>query len=106
VRGAAEGQVPELRVRERSGITFCGECGQHLAESPSRAPLPKPRTYTPKYLAERILAEQAAMESRGAQDGERKTITALFADIQGSVELIEEMDPRKPDRSSIRRCRS
>jgi predicted ATPase len=27
------------------------------------------------------------MESRGAQDGERKTITALFADIKGSVEV-------------------
>src|SRR5262245_27711736 len=47
---------------------------------------PEPRSYTPKHLADRILAEQAAMESRGAADGEWKTITALFADIKGSVE--------------------
>jgi hypothetical protein len=77
------------------GIKFCGECGQHLADSPSPAPLPKPRTYTPKHLAERILAEQAAMESRGAQDGERKTITALFADIKGSIEMMEGLDPEE-----------
>jgi class 3 adenylate cyclase len=33
------------------------------------------------------------MESRGAADGERKTITALFADLKGSTALIEGMDP-------------
>ena len=26
-------------------------------------------------------------------DGERKTVTALFADIKGSMELIEDIDP-------------
>src|SRR6202022_2881762 len=26
-------------------------------------------------------------------DGERKTVTALFADIKGSMELIEDLDP-------------
>ena len=52
-----------------------------------------PSTYTPQHLAERIRAEQAAMESRGATDGERKTITALFADLKGSTALIEGLDP-------------
>ena len=57
-------------------------------------PLPQsPSTYTPPHLAERICAEQAALESRGAADGERKTITALFADLKGSTALIEGLDP-------------
>jgi predicted ATPase/class 3 adenylate cyclase len=30
---------------------------------------------------------------RGSPDGERKTITALFADIQGSMALLEDLDP-------------
>jgi len=30
-----------------------------------------------------------------AADGERKTITALFADIKGSMELIENLDPEQ-----------
>jgi class 3 adenylate cyclase len=74
-------------------MKFCGECGKPLTSASKPVPAPDPRSYTPKHLADRILAEQAAMESRGAQDGERKTITALFADIKGSMELIEDLDP-------------
>ena len=62
------------------------------SQPPIRSPQP-PSTYTPQHLAERIRAEQAAMESRGATDGERKTITALFADLKGSTALIEGLDP-------------
>src|SRR5918996_1550833 len=79
---------------------FCRECGTPLtgqssaprlqSHTPSREP---PLRYTPKHLAERTLAEQAALESRGAADGERKTITALFADLKGSTALIEGLDP-------------
>src|SRR5262245_13423708 len=53
----------------------------------------RPIAYTPRHLAERILAEQAALAARGAPDGERKTITALFADIKGSMDLLEDLDP-------------
>ncbi len=35
------------------------------------------------------------MEARGATDGERKTITALFADIKGSMALMEDLDPEE-----------
>ena len=38
------------------------------------------------------------MEARGAQEGERKHITALFADIKGSVELLENLDPEQARR--------
>src|SRR5207249_7900712 len=58
----------------------------------------RPILYTPRHLAERILAEQAAMEARGATDGERKTITALFADIKGSMDLLEDLDPEEARR--------
>jgi class 3 adenylate cyclase/predicted ATPase len=54
-----------------------------------------PVTYTPPHLAERIRAEQAALEARGVSDGERKTITALFADLKGSTALIEGLDPEE-----------
>jgi class 3 adenylate cyclase len=59
---------------------------------PRRQP---PIAYTPAHLAERIRAEQAALEARGATDGERKTITALFADLKGSTALIEGLDPEE-----------
>jgi class 3 adenylate cyclase len=36
-------------------------------------------------------------------DGERKTVTALFADIKGSMDLMEDLDPEEAARLSIRR---
>jgi hypothetical protein len=62
-----------------------------------RTPNPElaPVNYTPPHLAERIRTEQAALESRGSADGERKTITALFADLKGSTALIEGLDPEE-----------
>jgi class 3 adenylate cyclase len=39
-----------------------------------------------------ILAEQAAA---AVTDGERKTVTALFADIKGFTELMRELDPEE-----------
>src|SRR5215510_5405654 len=82
-------------AENRAGAKFCDECAAPLIRQPSIPPAldPSPLSYTPKYLAERILAEQAAMEARGAADGERKTITALFADLKGSTALIEGLDP-------------
>jgi class 3 adenylate cyclase len=56
---------------------------------------PSPVSYTPKHLADRIRAEQAALEARAPSDGERKTITVLFADIKGSMSLIEGLDPEE-----------
>src|SRR6266540_5559493 len=55
----------------------------------------RPISYTPRHLVERILAEQQALAARGAPDGERKTITALFADIKGSMALLEDLDPEE-----------
>jgi class 3 adenylate cyclase len=75
---------------------FCRKCRAPLGgDTVSKTSERDPRSYTPKHLAERILAERAAMDSRGAQDGERKTITALFADIKGSVEMMEGLDPEE-----------
>ena len=95
------------------GDRFCGGCGaslvpssqlsaaspQHLDPS-TQHPDPRPRTadpghWTPLHLAERIRAEQATLEARGATDGERKTITALFADLAGFTALAKDLDPEE-----------
>ena len=81
----------------RPTAKFCDDCGTPAVSTTSAAPLPaRPVSdYTPAHLAERIRAEQAALEARGASDGERKTITALFADLKGSTALIEGLDPEE-----------
>jgi class 3 adenylate cyclase/tetratricopeptide (TPR) repeat protein len=50
---------------------------------------PAPHTYTPSYLAEKILTSRSALE------GERKQVTVLFADLKGSMELLAERDPEE-----------
>ena len=87
----ADPQITEIDGR---GLVWTGD-GQAPAPPSSFASsrTQSPASYTPQHLAERIRAEQAAMESRGSADGERKTITALFADLKGSTALIEGLDP-------------
>src|SRR5215471_8176845 len=46
-----------------------------------------PLSYTPQYLAEKILTSRSALE------GERKQVTVLFADIKDSTEIIQDLDP-------------
>jgi class 3 adenylate cyclase/tetratricopeptide (TPR) repeat protein len=59
---------------------------------PTPDPVRAPLTYTPPYLAEKIFTSRAALE------GERKQVTVLFADLKGSTELIEGLDPEEARR--------
>jgi predicted ATPase/class 3 adenylate cyclase len=76
-------------------LVWRGQPEHKSAISPQGTPVQRPIAYTPRHLAERILAEQQALEVRGAPDGERKTITALFVDIKGSMDLLEDLDPEE-----------
>src|SRR6266571_906986 len=89
-------EVKELAV-DKDGKMLVWKGAEGTPSPPSSAPSPSqpPASYTPPHLAERIRAEQAALEARGAVDGERKTITALFADLKGSTALIEGLDPEE-----------
>lgn len=82
---------------------FCAECGAPMAVTATRGPAQSagtsvPIQYTPRHLVERILADQATMEARSATVGERKTITALFADMAASTALIRDLDPEDAQR--------
>ncbi len=71
---------------------FCSECGQPTARAAAARPssaarFAAPDAYTPKHLAEKILTSKAALE------GERKQVTALFADLKASMDLFADRDP-------------
>jgi class 3 adenylate cyclase/tetratricopeptide (TPR) repeat protein len=61
---------PKCRFENPAGFKFCGQCTAPLSPSEVRA-------------------------DADAADGERKTVTALFADIKGSTALIEHLDPEE-----------
>ena len=68
---------------------FCLKCGARtIANAPEAQPPPRRvADYTPKHLADKILQSKSALE------GERKQVTVLFADVKGSLELAEQLDP-------------
>src|SRR5262249_50162537 len=69
---------------------FCDSCGYRLGQQRSASiEPPDPRSYTPKHLAEKILTSRSALE------GERKQVTVLFADVKGSMDLAEQVDPEE-----------
>jgi class 3 adenylate cyclase len=74
---------------------FCKKCGTRLAASTE---LPSETVHCAKPL-ETSPAVEAAIRLIAPQsdiiDGERKTVSALFADIKGSMELMEDLDPEE-----------
>jgi len=112
-----EARCPSCQAVNPPGNKFCGECGGPLTAPPSTAsavraeapvvsepvgaeaaspPLTAPQspyrdaspaTYTPKHLAEKILA------TKGAVQGERKNVTVMFVDVCGFTTISEKLDP-------------
>ncbi|HZY58341.1 MAG TPA: zinc-ribbon domain-containing protein, partial [Candidatus Binataceae bacterium] len=76
---------PQCGASNEPGEDFCGECAAALAQAPA----------APSEKSNDALIRVA--DARGTEniEGERKTVTALFADIKGSMELMEDLDPEE-----------
>jgi class 3 adenylate cyclase/uncharacterized protein YcbX len=82
-------RCPQCHAESPPDKSFCADCGAALGVAAARqgkAPSTPPDT-------ERLV--QVATESSEPPAGERKTVTALFADIKSSMELIEDLDPEQ-----------
>jgi class 3 adenylate cyclase len=80
---ATRAELPDPSTRPPPGVNNPWPAGG-FADLPSAR---HPRSYTPDRLAERMLAAGRALE------GERKLVTVLFADVVGSMQLAERLDP-------------
>jgi class 3 adenylate cyclase/tetratricopeptide (TPR) repeat protein len=70
---------------------FCGDCGSALGTAVAAAVAPS----SPPRAAPKIRVTSEQPDASATLDGERKTVTALFADIKGSMDLIEDLDPEE-----------
>ncbi|MCH8995270.1 MAG: zinc-ribbon domain-containing protein [Chloroflexi bacterium] len=77
---------PECGRSSPPGSEYCAGCGHRLAGPSKPAAAADPRSYTPPHLAEKILRDRATVE------GERRTVTVLFADAQGFTPISERFD--------------
>jgi class 3 adenylate cyclase/tetratricopeptide (TPR) repeat protein len=75
---------PACDQPNRDDAGFCDSCGQDL-----RAGRVDPREYTPAHLAKKILQDRAKLQ------GERRTVTVLYADAVGSTAMAEHLDPEE-----------
>jgi class 3 adenylate cyclase/tetratricopeptide (TPR) repeat protein len=82
---------PGCGARILAGKKFCGECGYDLKTRKEPAPInySQPQSYTPKFLADKILTSRSTME------GERKLVTVLFADVANFTTMSEKLDPEE-----------
>src|SRR5436305_7128936 len=81
-------RCPRCDAELPTGSKFCNRCGTPIAAAGPGAER-DPRAYTPQHLAEKILISRAALA------GERKQVTVLFADVKGSMDLAEQLDPEE-----------
>src|SRR3954453_2635996 len=88
-----EFKCPHCGETATPGNKFSPSSGGSLIAAPADVrPTPSPQDYTPQHLAERIIS------SRGALEGERKQVTVLFADLEGSMELLADRDSEEARR--------
>ena len=78
-------RCPSCGAENRPDAKFCDSCG---------AAVEQPASGSSKKSNDSLIhiAESPAPENL---DGERKTVTALFADIKGSTELEQDLDPEE-----------
>ena len=86
---------------------FCKECGYDLKrpkEGPSPINYSEPQSYTPKFLADKILTTRSSIE------GERKLVTVLVADVANYTRMSQKLAIRLAtelnDQKTALRCLS
>jgi predicted ATPase/class 3 adenylate cyclase len=86
---AHEIECPGCGRENPPGQKFCHGCGRSITVGAAPEHERAPRDYTPNHLADKILRSKSALE------GERKQVTVVFADVKGSLELAEQVDPEE-----------
>jgi len=82
---------PQCDAENPPENAFCDQCGFDLKEPKESLPIDysEPQSYTPKFLAEKILTTRSSLE------GERKLVTVFFADVANYTSLSEKLDPEE-----------
>ncbi len=70
---------------------FCHKCGHRLDGTQPEAAQDRLQQYIPKEL----LAKLESARSGGGMQGERRVVTMLFCDVQGSTAAAERLDPEE-----------
>ncbi len=84
---------PACGAEVLANAKFCTHCGARVGDAATPPPAARTSSESGK-PARPLLTERPAAEAE-IPEGERKTVTALFADIKGSMDLLEGIDPEQ-----------
>ena len=84
-------KCPRCGAVNPPGAKFCDECAAPLDAAPRAGAADPSRVAREPGPSVRVVAEQA--DAATVLEGERKTVTALFADIKGSTALMDGSEP-------------
>ena len=73
-----------------AGDKFCSNCGSSLEPD---AAAEASQDDLSRYLPEELLTKMRSARAGHAMQGERRTVTMLFADVTGSTAAAEQFDP-------------
>src|SRR5215472_6926849 len=80
---------PACKAPVSAGARFCRKCGASLS-----IPIHS-EAIAANSSSGTGISSLAGPTAANVTDGERKTVTALFADLKGSTELLETLDPEE-----------
>jgi class 3 adenylate cyclase len=82
----------------RAGARFCNGFGAALGPVPTGGKVSGSDRAASRAVSAPTVAVSSSVEAEKVPEGERKLVTALFADIRGSTELMEDLDPEDAGR--------
>src|SRR5712692_8162917 len=83
---------PKCGAENAPSSAFCEDCGAALAGNGASAATGSSQAAS---TAPEIRVTPEQQDPSTTIEGERKTVTALFADIKGSTELMRDLDPEE-----------
>ena len=89
-------ECPRCAAVLPQAAVFCDNCGLKLAEAadlrPDEQPTPTDSDLA-RFIPKELQTRLSEARTRGEMVGERRVVTMLFADVKGSTEAAETLDP-------------
>ena len=84
-------RCPQCEAQLATDARFCSSCGHQISGAEPEAADSRLHQYIPKELLAKLESARAA----GGVQGERRIVTMLFCDVQGSTAAAEKLDPEE-----------
>ncbi len=86
---------PNCQHSNPPGANYCNKCGNSLKDLPSPEPKQDPGSILERLIPAGLASKLQAASHGKTLVGERRIVTILFCDVQGSTSASQDMDPEE-----------